>query len=265
MDRLKLVFKMWLIATIAHVTLSGFVLEGVGAYRLPVSPEKPLVTFQLATDMPPIVSKEDFLDGRYADLEDDAFWVAVVKESMARWNEIPGSYLRLELSTTRGGQLNDSDGMFSIVTTPNLPSTVGAQARPIPDLKTKKITDCDVELRTSAYSGRFAGTAIMHELGHCIGLGHNHIDNQATMSYARVDENLSLGLDDMAAVIYLYGSPETSGKKSEFTPCGVVGNVTSAGSHLFALLFLLAPLLVCFLVRQKLSAQGLKFRCTKLR
>ncbi len=79
---------------------------------------------------------------------------------------------------------------------------------------------------------------VLHELGHCLGLGHSLIP-EAIMSYRSDRNKFGLDTDDIAAVSRLYSTHEGDAK----LPPGCAVGSNSHG-NLWVLLVLLAPILL---------------------
>lgn len=213
--------------TFICILCCGTGLEETSRAAVFLSPDKPRlapdsggrVTLHLGADSPSIGDKTDYADGAYAESSDDALFQILVRDALALWNAVPGIAIRLELAATRDGVADPEDGLHSLGLATDLPVTVAAQARPI--IRGARIDDCDIQVGSAPDSAAELAVTIAHEIGHCLGLGHNHIDGKSLMSYARTDRRLSLGLDDMAGMIALYPA-DASAKKQAFAPCGVV-------------------------------------------
>jgi hypothetical protein len=158
--------------------------------------------------------------------------------------------VRLELISGTAAADN-SDGVNSIVLGQlNLTSAAVAHPR----IEAGIVDDCDIIVSKSALQAESLAYTLMHELGHCLGLGHNHTNYGAVMGYSRSNYSLSLGADDMAGVAYLY--PEPGGKApSELVGCSQVQARATAAAPLGSLLLLFTPLLA--LLRRRSALLGL--------
>lgn len=217
--------------------LNGFVLlSGPEEARLPVSPDTPTLTFHVSPDHPKFDKKDEFLGGSYKDLNDDAFWEALVRETMDIWNRVEGSYIRLDVAIDPAATKDPEDGVFSIVPG-DLPATAAAAAHPKVDKG--DITDCDIQVAKTKTTARELAFTILHELGHCLGLGHNHTNYNAVMGYSRKSRSLYLAADDKAGVIYLYRDPATREPQEEIA----CGRIPGRGGSPWMFLIIVAPLL----------------------
>jgi hypothetical protein len=234
---------IWLLLLFTSEAQAFVLLSGPIEARLPVNEGNPRITFELSTDPPPITDKDEFMGGAYSDLSDSDFWLTLVQLAVAPWNAVADAYVELDFTLSDTATIAAEDGIFSIAAgATNL--TTGAYADP--RLTDSIIVDCDITVSKRGNNARFMAYTLMHELGHCLGLGHNHGDYSAVMGYARTDLGLHLGLDDEAGLVYLY--PLSSvGKPKELAGCGIVGGKTK-GSWVTWLLFLI-PIVMILLRR----------------
>lgn len=195
-------------------------LSGPAEARLPVDEANPKIMFELSMEPPSITHKEDFEDGAYQDLSDQDYWLNLVKLAMKPWNDVPNSFVKMDVEFASNAALDKTDRVFSIVVgKTNLTTAAFAD----PTLEGKSIVDCDIAVSERGSQAVYMGFTLMHELGHCLGLGHNHSDYTAVMGYSRSDHSLNLGVDDEAGLVYLY--PLSSiGKPKEMAGCGVIGS-----------------------------------------
>ncbi|MFN9976338.1 MAG: matrixin family metalloprotease, partial [Phycisphaerae bacterium] len=81
---------------------------------------------------------------------------------------------------------------------------------------------CEIKARSeSAKSGKFLVSLLTHELGHCLGLGHNFESTKSVMSYFASAEIIRLQNDDRAGLTFHY--PEDSAMAAEQSTFGLGG------------------------------------------
>ena len=213
----------------------AFVLvSGPAKARLEVDPEQPKVTFMLSLDSPPITEKNSFKGGAYSDLSDEDFWLMLVKQAMEPWNSVADAYVELDVEFNASAAIDRDDLVHSIVVgATSLTSSAYAQ----PHIEARKIVDCDINVAKRSTSASSLAYTLMHELGHCLGFGHNHSDYSAVMGYSRTDRSLHLGLDDEAGLIFLYPVP-TVAKAHELAACGTISGAGQASSTPYVLVLL---------------------------
>ena len=206
------------------------------------------LTFYLADGPnPPLKDLDQYRGGIYSNLSGRPLLVALIKDALEPWNSIPGAGLTIELSDQIGEELDKEDGKH-VISIGKMPSPlVGGYAMPQrnPDQRTTPVIfDCDLVLNEEDTNTTFFVHVIAHEMGHCLGLGHNHTDLNSIMSYGG-PKSTRLGLDDMAAIIDLYPRSGDSPKENPYAPCGSVSG--SRKPHAIGFLFALAPFFaVCF-------------------
>ena len=198
-------------------TADSFVLlSSSDKARLASSPENPNVIFYLHPQPPPLSDKAHFLGGIYQHMSDDELWPILVEEALKPWNEVESSFILLELEISN--QHQDIDG-FHVIAIGEASVTSAASATPT--IEKGSIFDCDIRIADRKTSAKSIAYTIMHEIGHCLGLGHNHHNYDAVMGYSRTNRSLYLGADDIAGLSFLYPA-HTDGTK-ELIPCGAVG------------------------------------------
>lgn len=245
----------------AYVFVDGSHPKSNKPAQLPASLEAPNIEFHISGNAPSISNKSKFKSGQYQDLGDLEFFRAVVSEAMNVWNAVDDSYLRLTLSSDEGPGKNSSDHIYNISFNSDLSWSVTGQAEPttnILDVYNNTslelvIDDCDIELGTEKVSAPVLAHTILHELGHCIGLGHTHSSTKSIMGYGSSSEKFSLDNDDKAGIIVLY-PVHPSQRKSIVPTCGSAASANSKIALSVALLVLLFPIGIAAIALSKSSA-----------
>ena len=123
----------------------------------------------------------------------------IVEEAAGLWNDVETSYLRLNRA---------AEGQAAQIRIKLSSSIAGGEHSAGWSLMSKSAEGhpalCEIHVAvddTTAYVP-FAKTAL-HELGHCVGLGHSLIP-EAIMSYSLAKNSFALDIDDEAAVTRLY-------------------------------------------------------------
>jgi hypothetical protein len=213
--------------------------------RLPVNPSSPTVTFLWNGDAPELTEKEDVLDGSFADSSDQDLMAALLTRAMNTWNSVPTAYVVLNLQQDASAHIDENDETFSIVVEAQDSEAVAAAALPSfmtrdPDPTALEsdphvIHDCDISVSNSSVSAKSLLRTLVHELGHCLGLGHPHSSYRSIMSYSSLDDSANLALDDKAGVSFLYPEPSESEDVRYLTSCGVVSGHPGASGFWWAL------------------------------
>ncbi len=217
--------------------------------HLPVSREHPTITFQWNGDAPSLSDKAEVLNGAYADASDTALMGALLNEAVKRWNDVESSYLNFEVVVTPGVVKDQEDEIYAIVVENQDSQAVAAAALPIfvsdhpnasPNKKSGRIIfDCDISVSSSGVGAKSLLKTLIHEMGHCLGLGHPHSNYHSIMSYANISGSSQLDLDDKAGISFLYPADGNSEKVRYLTSCGRIEGNGAGG-----LALLLLPLLV---------------------
>jgi hypothetical protein len=175
--------------------------------------------FHLTSEAPVFSDKESFEDGVYADYSDDEVFLLLVQRAMNYWNDIPQLSIQLKVSAERKGAINPDDNLFSVGIA-TISTVASGLAYPVPDEgDSRRLRDCDIQVGTDIDSIPSFIFVLVHEFGHCLGLGHNHSDPDAIMGYWQPRSEVALGLDDVAGVLSLY--PPILGERVQpFAPCG---------------------------------------------
>jgi hypothetical protein len=220
------------------------------------STNDPQVIFHWDGSVPQIHSAEGFLDGKHAGKSGTALMRAIIEESLSIWSSIPGTAISLVLDDQidNGAQKDRLDLKHSIFAEDITSSSFAAAA--LPNFAYNKeinpnrdIVDCDIQIGTSTYSAEELAFTVAHEIGHCLGIGHNHLVGDAMMSYRNTDRKFTLSADDIMAAMFLYPSERYADTPKDFLGCGIVGtNLTSPVDPVPLVLWLFFPLF-CLLLR----------------
>ncbi len=231
------------------VVLSGFtLLSGPSEATLPVSEQDNTLTFYWTGEAPSIDDKEDFEGGIYTSYSDEDFMRELLNIAVAKWNTVPGSYLQIVVAEDSSVSLNTDDQQFVIAVT-SVGATAAASA--LPNIEESSIIDCDISIGSKSTSATSLARTIVHEFGHCIGLGHNHTNYGAIMGYSNsTSESYSLGLDDMAGLIYLYPDRSVGAGDYKEVVCGSISMGKKPKAYIaLALLF---PCFIAFTRKRRL-------------
>lgn len=237
---------------------SAFVLLAKTPHRLASTPEAPTVTFLWDEQAPVIEKKESLFSNEKSGLDDVEYMALTLQLAMDQWNEVHGSYLRMALSRDSAAVADGEDGVHTITLDTSGSLTSAAFASPnfqVGGKESNTIGDCDIHVYNASTSARDLIYTLVHELGHCVGLGHNHSNYKSIMGYARQGQSNSyeLGADDKSGAMWLYPDPAVitenpSESPTELVACGVVSGAgkndsEKTGMNLMAGILLALPLI----------------------
>jgi len=124
----------------------------------------PTITFRLNSQGPELDKKEEFMGGIYASLTDAELYPILVQEAMDRWNQIDGSYVRLEFAAMIPPPWMRKIG-FTVSS-----KVIWKHRRRLanPIVEEGIINDCDIKISNRKVSTKSLAYTLMHELGHCL-------------------------------------------------------------------------------------------------
>lgn len=167
----------------------------VRAYPTPVDINGQVLRWKRSKEQPTITYNIIAEDSIFA----ESLLISIIEISAQKWSSVEGSFLKLEKSTSL-------DPDISIYLKQSIDDSDVSSGFAIFDSfdSHQSPTHCTMEILVEA-SLSFLSIAktILHEMGHCLGLGHSMIP-QAIMSYSLSQNTFSLDLDDEAAIRRLY-------------------------------------------------------------
>jgi len=183
--------------------------------RWNISKENPRVTYEIKTDA-------QGFDTIYRDL---------VESAALLWSNVPNAYIQIDqIQATEKAQI-----------TFHFEESVGENSHSagyatFDEFDGEKPKHCSIYIPTgqSASLEDFSKT-ILHEFGHCLGLGHSVIP-QSIMSYSLDRNAFALDVDDEAAVSRIYPAKDDNEKLN--TGCAIAKNSRGGKARWLALLLL---------------------------
>ena len=181
-------------STVAMIlALSAMVTSQGWAYPTPVDFDGTLLRWRIGSGDAPITYAID------AGESDVVVYGDLVDSSAEKWSEIDSSYLRLERAA------DDQKAQITIKLRNSIEGSDYSSGFASFDESGKHgPIHCTTEILVGGSLGQTAvAKTILHELGHCIGLGHSVIP-EAIMSYTLEKNVFNLDTDDEAAASRLY-------------------------------------------------------------
>lgn len=203
------------LAAIGAMTM-GFRTMGPGyAWEITTSDPWVWVDFQ-ESSLDTTFGKTIFEDGSdpLADVDSDQRVATILALIAADYNSVKTSKVRLAmiprdnypaLTTPDAPEYTSDLGSNRTITIKVAASTGAAAGYAQADSDGEAIRGCSIVLAAATFSSAesFKRT-VTHEIGHCMGLNHNHVDHDAVMSYSAIRH--SLGVDDKMGLTHLYPS-----------------------------------------------------------
>lgn len=213
----------------AYVVCLGLVLtNSAGGYPPAVDFSGQLTRWNISQDEPQITYAVEAADQESL----DAF-LDTVESAAQLWTNVPTSYISL----VRVSDSADAQMLLKLGDSTVLPS-YSAGFSVIDEVDEEgRMTHCSMQVLTDGSYTAVAKT-ILHELGHCLGLGHSLVPG-AIMSYELQKNRFGLSVDDVAALSRLY--PANGGDPTVPVRCGSISMPARAVGAAWC--FLMFPLI----------------------
>lgn len=168
-------------------------------------------------------------------VEDLSYYGPLVDEAALMWNEVSTSYFSYDpVQTDQGAQVSV---YLEEKSSQNGFSAGYAEFDDFDEEKGPKHCSIHIDVSYGPAAISFGQTAL-HELGHCLGLGHSLVP-EAVMSYDLDKNGFYLSTDDQAAISRLYPSSQTNPK----LPPGCAINAGEKQQNAMVLVLVLLPVL----------------------
>ena len=215
--------------------------------RLPAESSSDTIYFYWDGVAPEITGKSDVFEGQFSFSSDSDLMYEILNQAVERWNEVETSYLTMQVEINTNLTVDANDNTNAIVTSNLESQSIAAYALPqyLAEDNNALINDCDITISNDSVSANDLYYTLIHELGHCIGLGHPHSNYGALMGYSRLSRLPTLGADDIAGISFIYPITDLNVENYKLF-CS-----TMAGSSNVAFVFLILPLFVLLARRRE--------------
>jgi len=211
------------------VLFLAFLVQTAAAYPTPVDLDGSIMRWDITEENPTVTFE---VAGDEGDL---STYGPVVENAAQIWSAIPTSYLSLQPSNNDG----DEAASISVKLKRSIDgSDFSAGFSTFDKDSSGRPSHCRTEVLVGNGFGEVSiAKTILHELGHCIGLGHSVIP-RAIMSYTLDRNSFDLDVDDEAAVSRLY----PVGGTVKLPPGCSVGSSSGTGRWVVILVLLFLPI-----------------------
>ena len=198
MDRCRRTFLAQLALACCFLLAAGWSKQIV-AYPAPVDFNGKILRWDISLEQPDVT-----YDISFDKTQLDESLLTIVNESVNLWNGVSESYAHLR--SIEAGEQPDVQITFQ----PNLDGAPHSSGYSV-FLRGEdgNPSGCEIYVATSDASYNAIAKTVLHEFGHCLGLGHSLI-GEAIMSYELDKNRFALDLDDEAALSLLYPADGTT-------------------------------------------------------
>lgn len=178
--------------------------------KLPAFSSSDTIFFYWDGIAPSIADKANIFNGDFRYSSDADLMFEILTQAVARWNEVESSFLNMQVEIDTAVTSDSTDDLNAIIISSLESESIAAYALPryLGDESDSSnnaiIHDCDITISSGAVAASDLYYTLIHEIGHCVGLGHPHSNYGALMGYSRLSRLPSLGADDIAGISYIY-------------------------------------------------------------
>lgn len=175
------------------------------------------------------------------DSVDVAVYESIAEDAAAQWNSVEGSLVALVATT-------EANEKITIYLTEDFSGNSHSAGYALFDGSDDNgPTHCKIEIVIGESINASFPKTLLHEMGHCLGLGHSLIP-ESVMSYDLEKNGYFLDIDDVAAISRLY--PADGSKPELPIGCAVLAPGNSKKSNFLIFVLFLLPVLFSLFFRK---------------